>query len=267
MHLHATIFDYETGWKDLVQALSVATVTALQYYNNSTTTNNNTTTNTHYSSTCTFGGQCDITKSLLTDPVNSRLKDKIRSTNTPPPTSTAAILNVYTCQYCIAENVQQLRTSQFRFFAELFTVSPLGSMFVFTETTHRIWPELREVAMRAATEAAAVANITTTGTTTPPASPGFVFEIGFPSVGGRNKTGRQMVLRKVPKQPPKVEKDKDDNNDDVYEDGTSPSTKRDDDNDHSSSIRTLCEEFRNDNAMHQQRLKKGIVRQRKKRKR
>lgn len=76
-----------------------------------------------------------------------------------------------------------------------------------------------------------------------------------------------MVLRKVPKQPPKVEKDKDDNNDDDHEDGTSPSTKRDDDNDHSSSIRTLCEEFRNDNAMHQQRLKKGIVRQRKKRKR
>jgi len=77
-------------------------------------------------------------------------------------------------------------------------------MFVFTETTHRIWPELREVAVRAATEAAA-ANITTTGTITPPASPGFFFEIEFPSVGGRNKTGRQMVLRIVRKQPPKVE--------------------------------------------------------------
>ncbi|MGK3736990.1 MAG: hypothetical protein ACI8RD_006778 [Bacillariaceae sp.] len=233
--VQATVFDYEEGWEDLIHAMSVSTSTALQYYDN----NNNTNHNQNHS--CTFGGKCDITKSLLSDPVNAAM-------------STREVLDktdLYTCQYCVAENAVELRESNFIFFTELFNEAKIGSMFVFTETTHRLWPELLDVALVTATttmhtEEQPQGEDQKMGTVSP-----FSFEAGFPGVGGRNKTGRQMVLRKIMK---------------AEEEAVSAVTKNNTISCNDvNNIQILCEEFRRDNRMHEQRLKNGIVRQKKKR--
>lgn len=189
--VQATVFDYEEGWEDLVNTMSVSTATALTYYD--------------HNHSCIFGGKCDITKPL-SDPVNARTREVLDSTD------------LWTCQYCIAENAVQLRESNFSFFVGLFSAAREGAMFVFTETTHRLWPELMDVAL---------ATIHTEQ------GKGMSFEVGFPAIGGRNKTGRQMVLRK--------------------REGAVISNEK----------LTLCEEFRRDSQMHEQRLKNGIVRQKK----
>jgi hypothetical protein len=239
VNVQATVFDYEEGWEDLVHAMSVSTSTALQYYDNNNNTNHN------HNHSCTFGGKCDITKSLLSDPVNAAMatRDVLDKTD------------LYTCQYCVAENALGLRESNFIFFTELFNEAKIGSMFVFTETTHRLWPELLDVALATTTtttmhtEEQQQGGNQKKGTVSP-----FSFEAGFPGVGGRNKTGRQMVLRKTMKVAEKEEvavsaviKNNVISCNDV------------------NNIQILCEEFRRDNRMHEQRLKNGIVRQKKKR--
>jgi hypothetical protein len=138
--------------------------------------------------------------------VNARTREVLDSTD------------LWTCQYCIAENAVQLRESNFSFFVGLFSAAKEGAMFVFTETTHRLWPELMDVAL---------ATIHTEK------GKGMSFEVGFPGIGGRNKTGRQMVLRK--RKGAIISEDQ----------------------------LALCEEFRRDSQMHEQRLKNGIVRQKK----
>ena len=191
--VRATVFDYEEGWEDLVNAMSVSTDTALQYYN--------------HDHSCTFGGKCDITKPL-SDPVNAGTREALDSTD------------LWTCQYCIAENAVQLRESKFSFFVGLFGAAKEGALFVFTETTHRLWPELLDVALATTIHTEQGKGMSS-------------FEVGFPGVGGRNKTGRQMVLRK-----------------------TEGAVISDDQ-------LLLCEEFRRDSRMHIQRLKNGVVRQKK----
>lgn len=46
---------------------------------------------------------------------------------------------------CIAENAVNLRGSDFVFFRDLFEAAHVNSVFIFTETTPRIWPALVKV--------------------------------------------------------------------------------------------------------------------------
>jgi hypothetical protein len=141
--IHATIFDYEEGWQDLVEVMNTVTCKVLS---------------PDAGHDCTFGGKCDITKAL-TDPTNAACLAKVDSTD------------IWVFQYCVAENAALLRVSNFIFFAELARASKEGSLFVLTETTHRLWPEL-------------VQHI------------GDGFEVAFSQAEGRGKRGWQMLMRK-----------------------------------------------------------------------
>ena len=137
--IKATILDYEEGWGDLVEAMDVSTRNILQelYFS------------------CKWGGKCDITKPLK-DPSNVACLEAMDSTE------------LWTCQYCVAENLNLLRESNYIFFRDLFENAKDGAIFIMTETHPRIWPELYKLMKDHCT----------------------YMEIGF------NKNGRQMLLRK-----------------------------------------------------------------------
>merc|ERR1712194_26246 len=102
---------YEEGWSGLVQAMNTSTRNILQQPQLS----------------CAWGGTCDITKPLH-DPVNQQLclLEQINKTQ------------LWICQYCIAENANLLRESNFIFFKELFQMMPQGCIFIFTETSPHV---------------------------------------------------------------------------------------------------------------------------------
>jgi hypothetical protein len=142
--LHATIFDYEHGWAPLVEKMASAVEHTLGG------------SGAHQHS-CHFGGRCDIALPL-SHASNAVCEKEANDTD------------IWFCSYCIAENANKLRDGNFIFFQDLFEASKPNALFVFTETTHRLWPDL-----------AAIAN---TG-----------FDVAFPQSRG-NRQNRQMVLRK-----------------------------------------------------------------------
>jgi hypothetical protein len=146
--INVTVFDYEVGWQNIVTALSDSTRHILHHSTN------------HVS--CTWGGQCDITKSLY-DPINNACQEQlINAKDDSVPT-------LYICQYCIAENVVSLRTSKYIFFHQLFDTAIVGSMFVLTEVHPRAWPDFYKLINNHCP----------------------YMHIGF------SKSGRRMILRKM----------------------------------------------------------------------
>lgn len=138
--LHATIFDYEEGWSSLVHEMTDSVQHVLGG-----------------SHSCDFE-RCDITCSL-SDPVNKHCKLQVEETD------------IWFCSYCVAENAKKLRSGRYIFFRELFASSKENSVFIFTETTHRMWPKLAAAA-------------------------GDGFDVSFPSRFQKQLGKRQMILRK-----------------------------------------------------------------------
>jgi hypothetical protein len=140
----ATILDYEHGWSPFVSAMSTSVDSVLGG-----------------SHSCVFDG-CDITVPL-SDPVNARCAQEVLDTD------------LWVCSYCVSENAVKLRQGgpSFVFFRDVFGQAKENSIFVFTETTHRLWPELVDVALETAG-----------------------FDVAFPRRNGRGKSGRQLILRK-----------------------------------------------------------------------
>mmetsp|Transcript_26635 Transcript_26635/g.37526 ORF Transcript_26635/g.37526 Transcript_26635/m.37526 type:complete len:434 (+) Transcript_26635:155-1456(+) len=155
--VHATIMDYEEGWYDLVDVMSEATRTALSF-------------DEDVDHTCIFGGKCDITQSLSHES-NAACLAEIQRTN------------LWICQYCVAENAAKLSQSDFIFFTDLFTMASEGTMFLFTETTHRLWPEFTEMILSLQQEQQ-------------DNDPCCGYEVAFPKVNGRGKGGHQMFIQK-----------------------------------------------------------------------
>jgi hypothetical protein len=142
----ATIFDYEEGWHDLVDSMAHSTAMVFPHDH-----------------TCRWGGTCDITKSLQ-DSANQSLL------------TTIATADLIVCQYCIAENANALRDSNFGFFRDLLHRVKEGALLVVTETTPRLWPDFVDAVHGSAgnnVQAALVNNV------------------------GRGKSGPHVVLRKV----------------------------------------------------------------------
>lgn len=142
--IHAKVFDFELGWRTLVDAMGTATINVLPLQDANDLS-------------CTWGGKCDITKSM-DHPHNDALRNDL------------VLTNLWTCQYCIAENVQLLRQSNYIFFRDLFDLAPEGTLFILTETTPRVWPDLCNVIEQYCGE---------------------YMEVGF------NRNGRQLLLRKI----------------------------------------------------------------------
>jgi len=149
--IEASIYDYEEGWHTLVDSMSEATATTMPYEPHS----------------CRWGGKCDITKPL-SDPSNAACLAQ------------AALADLFVCQYCVAENANVLRETGFCFFVDLFQRASVGSLFVFTETTPRVWPDFVDL-LESRPDLSGM-------------------QIGFPRNLGRGKSGPQMVLRKVARQ-------------------------------------------------------------------
>ena len=155
VQINVSIFDHEEGWEDVVHAMGDTVNRVL----------GNTTGNTN----CIWGGRCDITKSLLNDPINAACLDLIYSNGRDDDAP-----GLYVCQYCIGENAIEMRASDHVFFRELFDVAKFGSTFVFTEAHPRTWPDfynLFEEKERG--------------------SSNYRMEMGF------HKNGRRMLLRKI----------------------------------------------------------------------
>lgn len=165
--IHANVFDYETGWQPLVEAMATSIDTVL------CTPPEGKTSQPWSQHTCQFGA-CDITVPL-SDPANAQLSRDdhkvLRETD------------LWICAYCVAENASKLRQGDFVFFRELFENAKVGSLFLFTETTHRLWPELANVALNIHNDDDGTAAVE--------------FHIAFPRrSGGKGKLGPQMVVQK-----------------------------------------------------------------------
>lgn len=159
--IHATILDYEEGWYDLVDVMSYATKECLDFDKtcNKDDDDSSSESTSSWKNSCNWGGKCDITKTM-TDPANAACLAQVETTD------------LWTCQYCVAENAELLRGSDFVFFRDLLAMAKEGSVFLFTETTHRLWPEFVGIAEELS----------------------HGFEVTFPRIIGRK--GTQMVLRK-----------------------------------------------------------------------
>lgn len=137
--LNVTVFDYEDGWGDLVQAMNDSTQRVLE----------------NDGIVCSWGGRCDITKSIF-DEANSACQPLLHSAQ------------VWSCQYCVAENAQRLRESDWIFFTELASHAAPGSMFILSEVHPRLWPDVLSAVERNCSS----------------------MQVGF------NRSGRQMLIRK-----------------------------------------------------------------------
>ena len=152
--IYVAIFDHEEGWEDVVLAMDDSVNRVLG--------------RTMAKTNCIWGGRCDITRSLLRDPINEACLDLIDSRGGEDDAP-----RLYVCQYCIGENAVGLRASDHVFFRELFDVATFGSMFVFTEAHPRSWPDFYNLFEGARGPS------------------NYRMEMGF------HKNGRRMLLRKV----------------------------------------------------------------------
>ena len=127
--IHVTAMDYEEGWQDLVSAMDISTRNIL-------TPNDNDDTTELPEMSCDWGGRCDITTSILDDPVNANCKRLLLGDDQQPAAK------FWICQYCVAENAKALRASGYIFLKELVQEMPEGSMVLLTEVVPRLWPEM-----------------------------------------------------------------------------------------------------------------------------
>jgi len=121
----ATVFEYEPAWSEIVADVESVVQDICQSQQNFTTTNRK-----HH---CGYA-PCDITLSLEAAS-NESLAGSLEATQ------------IYTCSYAVAENAVRLRQQEFVFFRQLFHEAANGSLFFLTETTHRLWPELIDLAL------------------------------------------------------------------------------------------------------------------------
>jgi len=121
----ATVYEYEPAWKDVLADVESVVQDVLS------SKNNNITSPPHK---CAFES-CDIT-SPLDSSSNEALASVVESTQ------------IFSCSYVVAENAIALRKNKFEFFRQLFSKASDGSLFFFTETTHRLWPELIDLASK-----------------------------------------------------------------------------------------------------------------------
>ena len=147
--IETTVFDYEEGWGDLVDAMNIATNKAMD---------------NNCQNSLQWGGECDIIKPL-SDPVNAVCQAKVSTTD------------IFICQYTVAENAKPLREAEFVFFSDLFDAANDKTIFIFTETTPRVWPEFADLLIQKF-------------------DGGNGFQIGFPRNTRRGKTGPQLVIQK-----------------------------------------------------------------------
>lgn len=114
-----TVFDNELGWQAAVDGVQ-RTIHQLECPG----------------ITCGFR-TCDITLNVL-DAVNSAVLEQLPNTQ------------LFVFAFVCVENFCLLEDSQYCFLRSLFAAARVGSYFVFTDSTHRLWPAIYELADAAA---------------------------------------------------------------------------------------------------------------------
>ena len=130
--IHVTAMDYEEGWSDLVSAMDKSTRKIL-----TPPIANDDEHSPLPAMSCDWGGKCDITKSILHEPVNAKCKTLLLGDGKEHAAS-----RLWICQYCVAENAKALRASDYIFLKELVREMQEGSMVLLTEVVPRLWPEM-----------------------------------------------------------------------------------------------------------------------------
>jgi len=134
--IHVTTMDYEEGWSDLVSAMDRSTRNLL------TPSTNETSLSKLPAMSCDWGGKCDITKSILHEPVNANCKKLLQVDDQ------GVASRLWICQYCVAENAKALRDSDYVFLKELVREMPVGTLVLLTEVVPRLWPEMVQMLHR-----------------------------------------------------------------------------------------------------------------------
>jgi hypothetical protein len=117
--IKTTVYEYEPAWKDIVADVEMIVQDSCS-------------SNHHHKCGFEFG---DIT-SPFDASTNEAIASMVHSTE------------IFSCSYVIAENAVKLQQNKFEFFRQLFLHANEGSLFFFTETTHRLWPDLIDLASR-----------------------------------------------------------------------------------------------------------------------
>ena len=139
--IKTTVYEYEPAWKDIVSDIEMVV-------QDSCSSNNN---NSGSGSASASGQQqprdhhqhlhkCGFEFGDITSPLDASTNEAI-----------ASMVNsteIFSCSYVIAENAVKLQQNKFEFFRQLFSEAADGSLFFFTETTHRLWPDLIDLASR-----------------------------------------------------------------------------------------------------------------------
>lgn len=160
VRVEATVLDYEAGW----EKCAVAVANALRECTCSSGSPKKNALPQTLTSSCKAGhhsmlnfGRCDINEPLTSE-VNSaaaqvvyeraagEVPDTAGGPGNPKGTRQPRHPIVVVASYVVAENAEGLRRTNFCFFRDLMREAAPGSLFVFTETTHRLWPELLRVA-------------------------------------------------------------------------------------------------------------------------
>jgi len=131
--IHVTAMDYEEGWSDLVSAMDLSTGKLLAPSSSSPSSSSGLP-----AMSCDWGGKCDITKSILREPVNARCKSLLLGDDD----GRRRRGRLWICQYCVAENAKALRDSDYVFFKELVREASAGTLVLLTEVVPRLWPEI-----------------------------------------------------------------------------------------------------------------------------
>eukprot|EP00523_Entomoneis_sp_CCMP467_P019088 CAMPEP_0168813024 /NCGR_PEP_ID=MMETSP0726-20121227/4945_1 /TAXON_ID=265536 /ORGANISM="Amphiprora sp., Strain CCMP467" /LENGTH=234 /DNA_ID=CAMNT_0008865141 /DNA_START=10 /DNA_END=711 /DNA_ORIENTATION=- len=140
--IHTCVMDYEEGWQDLVVAMNQSTNTILLQQQQEQQQQDK-----PQQLSCEWGGKCDITKPLpQTLPLD--VNGSTMSSTNAACLSQIQQANLIICQYCVAENAKLLLQSDYVFFEHMMQQAADGTLFVFTETTPRLWPDFCDLFQR-----------------------------------------------------------------------------------------------------------------------
>lgn len=111
IELHTIVYDNEPGWAHVIHSVQ-HTLDGLGFSN------------------ATWGFEhCDITEDVAS-PVNASVARDLAATQ------------LFVFSFVCVENFRLLRRSKFAFLQSLFSAASAGSVFIFTDSTHRLWPTI-----------------------------------------------------------------------------------------------------------------------------
>ena len=112
-HIEAHVYDYEKGWKDIIDTMQGICTT-------------------HKVPITWSFDTCDITS--VDSSYNDSLWDVVDK------------MHLFLFSFVVVENRHRLKQTEFSFLKQIFSKSSNGSWYIFTDSTYRLWPSIYEIA-------------------------------------------------------------------------------------------------------------------------